>query len=89
MAMKLINDWVGPDGLISTVLVYCALSGLGLPTKLLAASTYARARAQPIATEEMYKHFAKRQMSSALATRNGPDTSDIKNAPINSLVLVY
>lgn len=37
----------------------------------------------------MSKNFAKLQVSSAVRTRNGPDTLDIHTAPLNSNVLVY
>ena len=41
------------------------------------------------ATEAMSKYFAKSQVSAAVRTRNGPDTSDLHSAPLDSHVLVY
>lgn len=33
--------------------------------------------------------FTKSQVNDAVQTRNGPDTTDIQNAPLNSHVLIY
>ena len=72
-AVKAVNDSVGPDGLIPTLLVYGALPRLGLPTDQPAPATYKRAAALRKATEELSRANAKRQVSEALAARNGPD----------------
>lgn len=89
MAVKAINDSVGPEGLVPTLLVFGALPRLGLPTDAPTPSTFQRATALRKATAEMSRHFASRQIKDALATRNGPDVSDIHTAPIGSAVLVY
>lgn len=89
MAVKAINDSVGPDGLVPTLLVFGALPRLGLPTDNPSKSTFQRAVALRNATAAMSKHFAKRQVRGALHTRNGPDVTDIHKCPIGSPVLVY
>lgn len=89
MAVKSVNDSAGPDGLVPTLLVYGALPRLGLPSDPPTPSSFKRAVAVRKATQEISKHFARRQVSAAVRTRNGPDTSDIHSAPIDSHVLVY
>lgn len=89
MVVKSVNDSIGPDGLVPTLLVYGALPRLGFPTDRPTPPTFQRAVALRKATEAMTKHFAKTQVSSAVRTRNGPDTSDIHTAPIDSHVLFY
>lgn len=88
-AVKSVNDSIGPDGLVPTLLVYGALPRLGFPNECPTPSTFQRAVALRKATEAMSKHFAKSQVSTAVRTRNGPDTSDIHSAPLDSHVLVY
>lgn len=89
MAVKAINDSVGPDGLVPTLLVYGALPRLGLPHDKPNPSTFQRAAALRKATQEMSKRFAKRQVQSALNSRNGPDVSDVHSIPIGGHALVY
>lgn len=88
-AVKAVNDSVGPDGLVPTLLVYGALPRLGVPGEKPTPTTLQRAIALRKATAEMTKHFARRQVTDATRTGNGPDTSDIHNAPLNSQVFVY
>lgn len=88
-AVKSLNDSVGPDGLIPTLLVYGALPRLGLPTDKPSPGTLDRAVAVRKASEQMSRYFAKRQLRDALRSRNGPDVSEIHNAPLGSKVLVY
>lgn len=48
-----------------------------------------RASALQKASSKMEKHFAHSQASRAATSRNGSDKLDMKNAPINTPVLVY
>lgn len=89
IAVKSVSDSIGPDGLVPTLLVYGALPRLGFPNDPPTQPTFQRAIALRKATEAMTKHFSKSQVSSAVRMRNGPDTSDIHSAPIDSHVLVY
>lgn len=89
MAVKAINDSVGPDGLVPTLLVFGAIPRLVLPTDQPTTSTFKRAVALRKETESMSRHFAKRQVRDALSNRNGPDVSEIYQTPIGSPVLVY
>lgn len=89
MSVKAVNDSVGPDGLVPTLLVFGALPRLGLPSDPPTPSTFKRAVALRKATAAMSKHFAARQVRDALSTRNGPDVTDIHNTPVGAPVLVY
>ena len=76
-AVKAVNDSVGPDGLIPTLLVYGAIPRLGLPNDLPAPATFKRAAAVRKATNELSKASAKARVSEALRTRNGPIPPDL------------
>ena len=89
MAVKAVNDSVGPNGLVPTLLVFGALPRLGLPTDKPTPSTYQRAIALRKATTAMSRHFASRQVRYAMNARNGPVVTDIHNTPIGAHVLVY
>lgn len=84
-----VNNSTWPDGLVPTFLVYRALPRLGLPTHMVISSTYQRAVAFRKVTEALLNHAAKTQVSSAVRSRNGPDTLDIHSARIYSHMLVY
>ncbi|POS82147.1 hypothetical protein EPUL_006114 [Erysiphe pulchra] len=88
MAVKAMNDSVGPHGLIPTLLVYGAYPRM---TKDSAPSPSVTVRAEAInkAMKEIARIRAKRSVKNALITRNGPNTLPIMNAPINSEVLVW
>jgi hypothetical protein len=88
MAFKAINDSAGPDGLIPTLLVYGAYPRM---TEHDAPSPTVSQRALAIrkAMTELQKLRAKKQVNSALNTRNGPNTTDVDNLALNSDVLVW
>lgn len=58
--VKAVNDSVGPDGLVPTLLLYGTLPRLGFPTEKPAPSIYQRAVAVKKATDEISRIFAKR-----------------------------
>lgn len=66
MAIKMINESVGPDGLVPTLLVFGALPLLGLPTDQPHKSTFHRAVSLHEATESKSRHFAQRQVCDAV-----------------------
>lgn len=88
-AIKSLNESVGPDVLVPTLLVYGALPKLGFPSDKPAPDVHPRAIAVRKASDEMLRYFAKRQLSSGLASRNGPGVTDVHKAPLGSKVLVY
>lgn len=88
-AVRSINDSVGPDRLVPTLLVYGSLPRLGLPTDKPAPGTYERAVAVRKASEQMSRYFAQRQLKDALYSRNGPYVLDIHKTPLCGKVIVY
>lgn len=88
MAVKAVNDTAGPDGLVPTLLVfgtYPRLSKASPPSP----SIVARASAISKAMIEVRKIKAKRQVAEALATRNGPEITEMLELPIQSKVKVW
>jgi hypothetical protein len=87
MAFKALNNTTRPDGLVPTLLVFGAYPRIAksdppAPTVIQHTAVIKRAIA------EIYKIRAKRQVTEALRTRNGPRTNDIYDLPLNSEVLV-
>ena len=88
MAFKAINDSVGPDGLIPTLLVFGAYlriveSNAPNPTVMQWAVALKKA------IEEVKKLRAKRQVVDTLNMRNGPKTTAIYDLPLNLPILVW
>jgi hypothetical protein len=72
-----------PTLLVFGVYPRIAKSDPPVPTVIQRAAAIKRAMA------EIYKIRAKRQVTEALCTRNGPRTNDIYSLPLNSEVLVW
>jgi len=87
MAFKAINDSAGPDGLVPTLLVYGAYPRMNATDTNPTISQ--RAAAIKKAMVELRKLQAKRQVTDALAMRNGPVTTPIHDLTLNSPVLVW
>jgi hypothetical protein len=87
MAFKAINDTARPNRLVLTLLVYGAYPRITEhnPPSL---SVTQRALAIKKAMAKVQKLRAKRQVNDALHTRNGPNTLNIHELPLNSDVLV-
>lgn len=87
MAFKALNDSVGSNGLIPTLLVYGAYPRMthDSPPSL---SISTRAQAIEKAMKEIKRIHAERSVNTALSTRNGPNTLPILNHPINSEIVV-
>ena len=88
MAVKAVNDTMGPDGLVPTLLVYGAYPRMSNLDPLTPSMTQ-RAKAIQRAMEEIAKIRAKQQVNTALNHRNGPSVTPIHETAINSLVLVW
>lgn len=89
MAVEAVNNSVGPEGLVPTVLVYGGLSRWGLPHDPRSPSTVARVKSLCKSTSKMSKTNDNRQVRDALRARNGPDVSYIRTTPLGSHFLVY
>ena len=88
MAFKAINDTAGPDGLIPTLLVYGAYPRM-TEYDSPAPTVTQRAAAIRKAMTELQKMRAKRQVTTALNNRNGPNTTSVQELDLNSDVLVW
>lgn len=88
MAVKSVNDSIESDGLTPTLFVFEAFPRLGIFDQQTSLNIYKRAAALRRATEEMTKHFARRQVNEAVRTLNGPNTLNIKTSPIDSHAMV-
>ena len=88
IAFKAINDSVGPNGLVPTLLVFGAYPRI---TNLDAPSLTVTQRATAVkkAIEEIRKLYTKRQVTDALSIQNGPRIDAIYDLPPNSQVLVW
>ena len=88
MAVKAVNDTAGPDGLVPTLLVfgtYPRLSDASPPSPSIAT----RALAIRKAMAEVREVKAKQQISNALGMRNGPNTLETLNLPLQAEVKVW
>ena len=88
MAFKAINDSVGPDGLVPTLLVYGAYPRM-VEYDPPSPTVTQRATAIRKAMAEVQRMRAKRLVNDALNTRNGPGTMLIHDLTLNSDVLVF
>jgi hypothetical protein len=87
MTFKAINDTAGLDGLVPILLVYGALPRM-VEYDAPSLTVTQRSAALKKAMLEIQKLRAKRQVTDALNTRNGPSTTDIHDLTLNSDVLV-
>ena len=88
MAFKAINDSVGPNGLVPTLLVFGAhprMIEMDAPSPTITQ----RAIAMRKAMDEVKRLTTSRQVNDALNTRNGPSTASVHDLPLNSDVLVF
>ena len=88
MAFKAINNIIGPNGLVLTLLVYGAYSQITKYDPLLLLVTQ-QALAIKKAMAEVQKLRAKRQVNNALNTRNGLSIATIYELTLNSNILIW
>jgi hypothetical protein len=87
MAFKAINDTIGPNRLVPTLLVFSAYPQMVELDALLPLVTQ-RANAIKKAMAEIHKLRVERQVADALNMWNKPKTNTVYNLPPNSPVLV-
>lgn len=88
MSFKAINDSVGPNGLVPTLLVFGAyprMVELDAPSPTITQRSLAMRKAM----DEVRRLTATRQVNDALNTRNGPSTIAVHDLTLNSPVLVW
>ena len=88
MSFKAINNSVGPNRLVSTLLVFGAYSRM-TEQDAPSPSITQHAVAMRKAIDEVRRFTASRRINDGLNTRNGPSTASVHDLPINSPVLVY
>jgi hypothetical protein len=81
MAVKAINDSVGPDGIIPTLLVFGAYPRM---TNNSALSPITTKRTETIrkASNEVKRYYTKRHVEDAFRIRNSPNITMIFKLPI-------
>jgi hypothetical protein len=88
MAVKAVNDTAGPNGLVSTLLVFGIfprISHESPPSPSIAA----RGEAMRKAMAEVHKLKAQRQVADALAIRNGPNVENVLQLLLQNEVRIY
>jgi hypothetical protein len=87
IAIKTVNDLVGPDSIIPILLVFGAYPRI-TNNSLLLPTTIKRTETIRKASNEIRKFYAKRYINDALRIRNSPDITEILQFPIQSKVKV-
>ena len=87
-AVKAVNDTVGPDGIVPTLLVFGAFPRLSIDSPP-SPSTLRRAEAIQKTMKALRKLMAQRQTSDAINTRNGPNGGEVLDLPLQSEVRVW
>jgi hypothetical protein len=88
MAIKAVNDTVGPDGLIPTLLVfgtYPRMTTTNTPSLTVTKHNKAITKAM----KQIAELHVKRQVTDVLRQQNRPNISDTLNVLISKDVLVY
>jgi hypothetical protein len=88
MAIKAVNNIIGPDGLVSTLLVFSTYSRMATTdTPFLIVIKHGKAITKAI--KQIAELHVKRQVTDALRQQNGPNISNTLNVLIGKDVLVY
>jgi hypothetical protein len=88
MAIKAVNDTVGPDGLVPTLLVFSTYPQM-TTTDTPSLTVTERGKAITKAIKQIAELHAKRQVTDVLRQRNGLNISDTLDVLIGRDVLIY
>jgi hypothetical protein len=88
MAIKAVNDTVGPDGLVLTLLVFGIYPQIAT-TNTSFLTVIERGKVIIKAMKQIAELYAKRQVTDALKQQNRPNISDTLDVLISGNVLVY
>jgi hypothetical protein len=88
MAIKAVNNTAGPDGLVSTLLVFGTYSRM-TTTNTPFFTVTERGKTIIKAIKQIAELHAKRQVTDALRQRNRPNISDTLDVLISKDVLIY
>lgn len=89
MAVRAINDSIGPDELVPALLELCVLPPISLSSRAFASSILKRAAALREARKAISKQLLSKQVCDALTTRKGSDVSEAHRTPVGSHALIY
>lgn len=89
MEVKVVNDLVGPDGLVQTLIAYSTSPRASLFNDPATTSACKHTIALWKATKAMKYHFSVQQVCNEIATFNRPDVADIRKTPIGYFVVVF
>jgi hypothetical protein len=81
IAVKTVNDSVGPDGIIPTLLVFGAYPRI-TNNSVLSLITTKKAKAIRKTSNEVRRYYTKQHMEDVLRIRNSPDITVIFKLPI-------
>jgi hypothetical protein len=88
IAVKAINNSAGPDGIVSTLLVfgvYSRLTEINPPLPLVTK----RAKAICVITKKVRRFYAERRVKDALAIRNSLNIKNTLDLPLQSNIRVW
>jgi hypothetical protein len=88
MAVKAVNDTAGPDGYVSTLLVFGAYPRIAEYSPPAPTVAQCAAAVKKAMTKVQRLHTI-RQVNNALNTRNGPSSTLVHCLPLNSDVLIW
>jgi hypothetical protein len=88
ITIKTVNNTVGPDGLVLTLLMFGTYPQI-TTTNTLFFTVTKRDKAITKAIKQIAELYVKRQVTDALRQRNGPNISDTLDVLIDKDVLVY
>lgn len=89
LALMIVDDTVGTEVLVPTLLIYVMLPRTGLTVNKPATSTYHLASTMHKASIAVHMLFAQRQKQDALRMRNGSSVTSVHEVSIGKHVLVY
>jgi predicted ATP-grasp superfamily ATP-dependent carboligase len=88
IAIKAVNNIAGPNGLVSTLLVFSTYPQI-TTTNTLSLTVTKRDKTITKAIKQIVELHTKRQVTDVLRQQNGPNISNTLNILINKDVLVY
>jgi hypothetical protein len=88
MAIKAVNNTVGPDSLVPTLLVFGTYPWI-TTTDTLSLTVTEHSKAITKAMKQIAELYAKRQVTDVLRQQNSPNISDTLDVLIGEDVLVY
>lgn len=86
---KFLIGSVGPDGLLTTLLVYGSMPRHGVAAESLTPTNFERAKAAFRATETLKMLSASRKVNAALRPGHTPDATEARTLSLGSLAILF